>query len=91
MLQNHHHPLLRVVIAMVVIAALAALVAFLVVRFANRRGRLQPMTAAPAGPPVHDAALEQLRLRYARGEVSRTDYLQAVADLGGRPPEPQPA
>jgi hypothetical protein len=49
------------------------------------------MPAAPAGPPVHDAALEQLRLRYARGEVSRTDYLQAATDLGGRPPDLQPA
>ena len=90
MLQNHHHPLLRVVIAMVVITALAALVAFLVVRFANRRGVSQP-PAVPTGPPTHDAALEQLRLRYARGEIGRVDYLQAATDLGARPPEPAPA
>ncbi|MEY2421348.1 MAG: hypothetical protein QOI95_1415 [Acidimicrobiaceae bacterium] len=84
MLSNHHHSLLRVVIAMLVIAALAALVAYLVVRFVNRR---TPPTAvgAPSSPPVHDVALEQLRLRYARGEVSRTDYLQAATDLATAP------
>lgn len=73
---------------MVVIAAVVALVAFLVVRFSNRRGHGYAMTPAP---PMHDAALDQLRLRYARGEVSRTDYLQAATDLGARPPDPSPA
>jgi hypothetical protein len=31
------------------------------------------------------AMLVQLRLRYARGEVTRTDYLQAATDLGAAP------
>ena len=86
---QHHHPLLRIVIALVVIAAIAALIAFVVVRLTNRRQPVVPMTAPPAGHG-HDAAIDQLRLRYARGEVSRTDYLQAIADLGGRPMEPSP-
>lgn len=95
---HHHHPLLRVVIAMVVITALAALVAYLVVRFTNRRGGHAPMTATPVptmamagpAPSVADAALEQLRMRYARGDVSRADYLQAAADLGAPVPEAPP-
>lgn len=32
-----------------------------------------------------DGALEELRLRYARGEMTREDYTQRLADLGGRP------
>jgi putative membrane protein len=31
-------------------------------------------------------ALEELELRYARGEIDRTDYLQRRVDLGGGPP-----
>ena len=30
-----------------------------------------------------DAALEALRLRYARGEITREEFLQAHEDLGG--------
>ena len=33
-----------------------------------------------------DAALEELRLRYARGEVSRDEFLAADADLRGASP-----
>jgi putative membrane protein len=85
MMQHHHqHPLLRVVIAMLVIAVIVGLAAYIVTRVANRRAR-GPMMVAPTGPPMHDAALEQLRLRYARGEVTRTDYLQAATDLGAAP------
>jgi putative membrane protein len=38
-----------------------------------------------------DAALEALRLRYARGEMTRQEFLQATEDLGGpAPPLPPP-
>ena len=40
---------------------------------------------APAGPPARDLALEELRVRYARGELDRTDFLERSADLGGPP------
>ena len=51
--------------------------------------------AAPAATPTAakpaDPALAELRLRYARGEVERDDYLQRVADLGGvAPPSDSP-
>ncbi len=43
-------------------------------------------TATDVGPEatrtVQDEALAELRLRYARGEISRDEYLQAAADLG---------
>jgi len=41
----------------------------------------------PGGPRPHDRALEELRVRYARGELERDDFLERRADLGG-PPAP---
>ena len=34
----------------------------------------------PAPPPL-DAAAQELRMRYARGEISREEYLQRKIDL----------
>jgi len=79
-------------ISVVVITAIAALIAYLVVRITSRRTPPQAVLV-PAGAPIQDAALQQLRLRYARGEISRSDYLQAAGDLGAptsHPPEPPP-
>jgi putative membrane protein len=48
--------------------------------------------ATPAGPPprdeAHDQAVQELRVRYARGELDRTDFLERSADLGGGPQSP---
>jgi len=52
--------------------------------------------ARPAGPPRGrpftrrgpQDPLEHLRVRYARGEISREEYLQVTRDLGGTPEEP---
>jgi uncharacterized membrane protein len=69
-------------IAVVVVSVIAGLIAFLVVRITSRRAPLRPVAAPATSATMHDAALAQLRMRYARGEISRTDYLQAAADLG---------
>ncbi len=46
------------------------------------RGRFERRPAyRPGNAPT---ALETLDLRYARGELSRDEYLQARDDLGGR-------
>jgi putative membrane protein len=74
-----------VLLVLLALMVVAALVAFLVVRIANRRVP-PPSGFALAGPPMSDPALSQLRLRYARGEISRDDYLQTSADLGAQPP-----
>jgi putative membrane protein len=42
--------------------------------------------AAPAGPPPRDPALEELRIRYARGEMAREEFVERSHDLGGGPP-----
>jgi uncharacterized membrane protein len=69
------------------VAAATLLVIWLVVRLT---GRGEPVAAATWGPgsPVRytDAALDHARLRYARGEISRDDFFQLSADLGGPPP-----
>jgi hypothetical protein len=36
--------------------------------------------------PVGDQAIEQVRLRYARGEIGREDFVRLTTDLGGAPP-----
>jgi hypothetical protein len=73
---------------------LAALGVLLVRAFASR-----PRPAGPGGPGRHFAVrrhgppppadpLEVARYRYARGELSRDDYLQVVRDLGGEDEAP---
>ena len=46
-------------------------------------------TTTPVRPAV-DPAVDLVRARYARGEMSREQFLQAVADLGGALPETAP-
>jgi putative membrane protein len=73
---------LRGLVPLVVLLVVAGLVVWAVVRLSNR----PVVTAAPpspAPPAARDPALEELRLRYARGEVSREEYLQRLQDLGG--------
>ena len=47
--------------------------------------------ATPPGPPFRehpqDQAMHELRVRYARGELDRSDFIERSADLGG-PPNP---
>jgi len=69
---------------LVVFALLLALAAFAVVRLIERG-------AHPSGPPPPshggaDAALNQVRYRYASGQLSREEYFRLMADLGGAPP-----
>jgi putative membrane protein len=68
-----------------VVAAIVAGVVVLAVRLAR-----QASHAPPASRPLAtgDPAMEQLRLRYARGEISREDYLRMAADLGVPLPQP---
>ncbi|MGH3199789.1 MAG: SHOCT domain-containing protein [Streptosporangiaceae bacterium] len=46
-------------------------------------GSRNPRQIPPATPPGLQEAREALRLRYARGEISREDYLQAKIELAG--------
>jgi hypothetical protein len=44
-----------------------------------------------SAPPPPNPAMAELDMLYARGEVSRTDYLTRRADLTGVPPPGPPA
>jgi putative membrane protein len=49
-----------------------------VLRFSSR-----PIAAVgTVGPPARDEAVEELRIRYARGELGRDDFAQRMRDLG---------
>jgi putative membrane protein len=76
------------VLPILLLAILTGVVVWAVVRGGPR------WAASPAAPataiPRPDPALEELRIRYARGEVDPDDYRRRVADLGG-PPMPAPS
>jgi uncharacterized membrane protein len=66
--------------------AFVALVIWAVLRLTGPTGRLVATTSS-AGPPVMrtDSAVEQARLRYARGEITRDEFVQVSTDLGAPP------
>ena len=72
---------LRFIAVLLVIAAIVYLTrAFLLSR---------PRT--PQGPPsFRSPGLDELDMRYARGEVTRSEYLERRADLTGMAPPPPP-
>ncbi len=47
----------------------------------SSRHRADPRQIRAPEPPGVQEALEALRLRYARGEISREDYLQGKVEL----------
>jgi putative membrane protein len=70
---------------------LAGLVLWMVVRGGERRSSVASVDPAPP----QDHALEEVRLRYARGEIGREEFLQRSHDLGapdatGSTPTPTP-
>jgi uncharacterized membrane protein len=72
-------------------AAIVMLAIWLVT--SGRQGRLLHEHATLARPSV-DTALQETRMRYARGEMTREEFLQIWTDLGGPavgPPEAPPA
>jgi uncharacterized membrane protein len=77
------HPFLHLLVVLVVVA-LFCFVLVLLYRFLAPR--LSPAAATSSDAGSTDQALATLRLRYARGEVGRDEYLQASADLGASLP-----
>jgi uncharacterized membrane protein len=74
-----------------VVAGFAVLVVWAVRRMTAMR--LSPALAPGGGVPHADPAVESARLRYAKGEITREDYLRIAADIGApapEPPEPSP-
>jgi len=84
---GHGHPFLWFLTALLFALLVAAVVVLVVRWLAERRA-----PAAPLGPTAGSAAdaLAVVRMRYARGEIDREQFLQASADLGGGYPVPPP-
>jgi putative membrane protein len=78
------HPFL----ALLVVLVLVALVCLAVV-WAFRLTRGPRPAALAAGMPPRDPALDSVRMRYARGEIGRDEFLQTSADLGAPLPATQ--
>jgi uncharacterized membrane protein len=97
-----HHPVFGIIL-LVLFLALLVLVIFALVRFwRTRTGLTNPTQAGALQGQAVDPALTELRIRYARGEITSDEYLQRASYLGfqgppgsspgGQPPEaPHPA
>jgi hypothetical protein len=76
---------LHVIVLLLLLALVVAGAVWLVRHFS--RGGFAPAAAGPAVlPPVPgapDPAVAALRMRYAKGEVSREDFQHAMEDLSG--------
>lgn len=76
---------------LLLVGLLVLLVVWLILS-AQRRGRMGPgpgMMHHPMAPGAAQA-IEIARERYARGDISREQFLQIKADLEGSPMPPQP-
>jgi len=77
-----HHPVFGILFLIVVAALVAVGVVLLVRTWRNPPGRPMPSHfGATAGPPA-DPALNELRMRYARGDITWDEYSQRARHLG---------
>jgi uncharacterized membrane protein len=81
---HHGHPLLW----LVVLAVLATLFIVALRALWRASGRAPGSVALARWPSGHDAALDSVRLRYARGEIDRDEFARISTDLGAAPPAP---
>lgn len=70
--------------------ALIALAVWAILMLTSHGAAPLPATGAGAAVARSDGALEEVRLRYARGELSREEFLQRSHDLGGVGPAGEP-
>ncbi len=75
------------IVPLLLLLALIGVVVWGVLRL-TARGRASLPASGPVAPIARpDGALEEIRLRYARGEMSREEFVQRFRDLGGIAPE----
>src|SRR3954468_5603206 len=67
------------IVPFLILLLMAATFVWVVVQTRGGRWQARPLQTG-------DAAVDELRLRYARGEVTREDFLAAEADLRGATP-----
>ena len=89
----HHGPgvfgwLFLVVIAALFVVAVVLLILTMVRLRRHPRGQFRSILMGTPGPGV-DPAIAELRLRYARGEITWEEHMQRSHNLG-YPPPPEP-
>jgi putative membrane protein len=83
---GHGGPMLGWLAFLVVLVVLVGLAVWAVRRITSTPAAAAPQSGATTPRP--DPALEAARMRYARGEIGRDDYLRIAADLGSPPVDP---
>ncbi len=81
---HHGHPFFWFV-ALLVFLALIAVAICTLVRLTRGSGS---SAGAPAAAAAEDGAIESVRMRYARGEIQRDEFIRVSTDLGAPPPAP---
>ena len=74
---------------LIVVAALITAAVVIGIRLTRRELPVHAPGLA-GGPRPPDPAIAELRMRYARGEIARDEYVQRAADLGDAAPPPPP-
>jgi uncharacterized membrane protein len=78
---HHGHPFLW----LIVLAVLATVCVIALRAFLRASGRAPATRTAAGWPTGPDAALDSVRLRYARGEIDRDEFSRISTDLGAPP------
>jgi len=78
-------------IPLLFLAVLAGLAVWVVLRVTRRPAASAYAWPAPPARFVPDPAVEQARMRYARGELSRDEYLRVHQDLAPGGPQAAPS
>lgn len=73
----------HVVFTVALIAVLVLLAVWLVTSIRRTQSAQAPAAPIPPAASSEDAALREARMRYARGEITREQYLQISEDLSG--------
>lgn len=73
--------LVRPMLSLLIIGLMVALIVLLIMNMRRPRG-LSPLPAGPSAPSGPDP-LETARMRYAKGEITRDEYVGLVGDLTG--------
>jgi uncharacterized membrane protein len=82
------HDVFHVIFGIALLALVVLLAIWLVQSI--RRTSLPTAYGSPLPGARADAALEEARVRYARGDITREQFLEISRDLGGPVPPPEP-
>lgn len=80
----------RPILALIMFAILLGVLVWGVLRLTSAKHPSASGTTAVTSGDRHDGALEEVRVRYARGEMNREEFMQRFRDLGGTGIDPTP-